>query len=378
MIRYTCICAFAVSCLFLSLKAFAQVVSTDTDFGKALFKDPKITTTTWKAEDYATALPLALPLVEATVKEMKERGARAPKMAIAAFSTAYQGPQKSVAQKPKQMCDKSALPQIDIPDSRAAGTRGAYFSSSRLIPTSARLFFPYSVSGKIFFRKSDGRRFICSGTVIHLRLVVTAGHCVHSGTDGNNGFYQDIIFVPAWHEGEAPFGTWQAKWVATTKAWATGNGVVPNSGDFAIFEVADQEIDGEVSRIGEITGFLGFRTNGLLKNHVKILGYPGSFDDGNIMHQVDSGDSAAAANNTVLYGSDMTGGSSGGSWIQNFGEKADGQPDAIDGEMNLIVGITSFGFVSSEPKVQGSSTPNDAFVELYNMACSHDSRNCKK
>ena len=52
------------------------------------------------------------------------------------------------------------------------------------------------------------------------------------------------------------------------------------------------------------------------------------------------------------------------------------QLDALDAEFNTIVGITSYGFISSQPKVQGSSILNDAFVSLYNAACARNAGNC--
>lgn len=331
---------------------------------------------TWNEVAFEKALPQAIPIVKISVEEMKRQGSGAALMQMAAVVRgAHEVDVDEEFPRAETVASKSQLPQIDTAVALAAGTRGAYFSSSRLIPQSARLAYPYSASGKIFFKQGT-RHFICSGSVINSRVVVTAGHCVHKGSDGSNGFYSDIIFVPAWHEAQAPFGVWAATWVATTFTWGTGGGGVPNAADFAVFEVADQEIDGVDWKLGDMVGTYGFKTAALLGNHLKIIGYPGSFDNGNIMHQVDTGDSAAAANNTVLYGSDMTGGSSGGPWIQNFGEKADGQPDALDAEFNTIVGITSYGFISSQPKVQGSSILNDAFVSLYNAVCARNAGNC--
>jgi hypothetical protein len=43
------------------------------------------------------------------------------------------------------------------------------------------------------------------------------------------------------------------------------------------------------------------------------------------MHQVDSASFRATDEDTVLYGLDMTGGSSGGPWVENFGVQAAGQ-----------------------------------------------------
>jgi V8-like Glu-specific endopeptidase len=254
------------------------------------------------------------------------------------------------------------------------GTAGAYFSSSRLIPTDARLHYPYRAIGKLFFEKPGGGSFICSGAVIKPRLILTAGHCVHSG--GAGGFYQRFLFVPAYHQGQAPYQAWNWTWVTTTGPWSTGNSVVPNKADFAIIEVEDRKFDTQVKKIGEVTGMLGYRTNALMPNHNKKIGYPGNFDSGQIMHQVDSQHHLAAAQDTVLYGSDMGGGSSGGPWVENFGVQAAGQTGGLKPWPNRVIGVTSYGYVSTDPKVQGSSILNQDFLNILNAACAHKAGNC--
>lgn len=258
----------------------------------------------------------------------------------------------------------------------AVGSKGAYFSSSRLVPEDARLHYPYRVNGKIFFSKPGIGNFICSGTVIKPRLVLTAGHCVHKGSGGANGFYENFNFVPAYHRGNAPYQEWNYTWVSTTGSWAKSGGSVPNSGDFAILEVADQEFNGEMKRIGDVVGWAGYRTGALSPNHTKKIGFPGNHDSGEVMHQVDSGWFQDAHQSTVLYGSDMRGGSSGGGWFENFGVKAQGQTGAQNNSPNKLVGVTSYGFVDTAPKVQGSSRLGQEFINLVNSGCANQIGNC--
>lgn len=256
------------------------------------------------------------------------------------------------------------------------GTAGAYFSSSRLVPTDARLEYPYRANGKLFFEKPGGGSFICSGAVIKPRLVLTAGHCVHQGSGGANGFYRRFLFVPAYHQGQAPYQAWNWTWVTTTASWANGGGGVPNQADFAIIEVEDRKFGTQVKTIGEVVGSLGYRTGALMPNHTKKVGYPGNHDSGQIMHQVDSQHHLAAPQNTVLFGSDMGGGSSGGAWIENFGVQAAGQTGGLQPLPNRVVGVTSYGYISTDPKVQGSSILNQEFLTLLNAACQHRAGNC--
>ncbi|MCC2664990.1 MAG: hypothetical protein K0S35_2912 [Geminicoccaceae bacterium] len=256
------------------------------------------------------------------------------------------------------------------------GTAGAYFSSSRLVPTDARLEYPYRANGKLFFEKPGGGSFICSGAVIKPRLVLTAGHCVHQGSGGGSAFYRRFLFVPAYHEGQAPYQAWNWTWVTTTASWASGGGGVPTQADFAIIEVEDRKFGTEIKKIGEVVGSLGYRTSALMPNHTKKVGYPGNHDSGQIMHQVDSQHHLAAAQSTVLFGSDMGGGSSGGAWIENFGVQAAGQTGGLQPLPNRVVGVTSYGYVSTDPKVQGSSILNQEFLTILNAACQHRAGNC--
>jgi V8-like Glu-specific endopeptidase len=331
----------------------------------------------WTQSDFANAKPLPLPVASGTVADMKLLGARATPLSEPSISFDGRKGDASMGGA-RNLFDVSALPAPTAAAPLAVGSRGAYYSSSRLIPQDARLYYPYSTSGKIFFKDQNGNSFVCSGSVIKKRLIATAGHCVHAGSGGANGYYRDIVFVPAYSSNgtQAPYGTWAASWFKATPSWIGGNGGVPNSADFAIIEVADQDIGGQVKSIAQVTGRLGYKTNSLNTNHIKMLGYPVALDNGHIMHQVDSGTPAAGGSGTVLYGSDLTGGASGGPWIQNFGVQAAGQPSAGDDEMNRLVGITSYVFTASEPKVAGSSILNSEFTTLLSEACARDAGNC--
>jgi hypothetical protein len=65
-------------------------------------------------------------------------------------------------------------------------------------------FYPNEIVGQLFFTKPSGS-FVCSASVIRLSVIATAGHCV---SDGNGHFYNNWLFIPAYHAGVAPFGRW--------------------------------------------------------------------------------------------------------------------------------------------------------------------------
>ncbi len=256
---------------------------------------------------------------------------------------------------------------VFVPTNR--GSTGLDFSSTRLVPEDARVVWPYLTVGKLFFR-DQGDDFVCSAAVINRRVVLTAGHCVH--TPGS-GFHSNFSFVPAYHEGNAPVGTWAWSYVAVTGEWANGNGDVPNEADFAMLTVHDQNN----RAIGEVTGWLGWISRNLWPNSLHMLGYPGNLDRGRQMHQITTSSSDCCFTNNAVFGSDMRGGSSGGPWVQNFGIKAKKQKGGGNAKVNRVVGVTSWGYVSKKLRAQGSSIPGSSFVEIWNMACGNASGNCR-
>ena len=66
--------------------------------------------------------------------------------------------------------------------------------------------------------------------------------------------------------------------------------------------------------------------------------------------------SGADSNNTVI-GSLMCGGSSGGPWLVNFGKRPTltGTSSGSESTPNTVVGVASWGYVSTAPKEMGAS-----------------------
>jgi hypothetical protein len=95
------------------------------------------------------------------------------------------------------------------------------------------------------------------------------------------------------------------------------------------------------------------------------------------MHQVTAESFQANGNNTVIYGSDMGGGSSGGPWVQNFGTPAIGQTVGLNTGTNQIIGVTSCVPIDEKgPLYAGSSILNNSFLDILNKACARKAGNC--
>lgn len=271
--------------------------------------------------------------------------------------------------------DEAAMPQDET---EATSTFGAYFTSKRVAPDAATVAYPYRTVGKLFFR--DPRRntnHVCSAAVLRPRLVATAGHCVSSPSPNaaDRYFYTNFLFVPAFNNGAAPYGTWTSVQQWVSNEWFHSNGSVPNSGDIAIMIMRDQSINNTPRTIGSVTGWLGWQTNALSRNHLTLLGYPCNLDSCAKMQETNAGSFAAGGNNTYIYGSAGRGGHSGGPWVQDFGVAPAGATPNLLG-LNRLVGITSYGPVSTDPKYLGASNLGQNFINLLNAACNASNGNC--
>ncbi|HEY0062098.1 MAG TPA: hypothetical protein VGC21_08250 [Telluria sp.] len=369
---------FGAACLLVALPAMAAtaqdadkpvtVQNTDT---KANANDY------WTPERFKAAKPLPLPAVRPDA--VREENLKA----------APTGKPESSEGKPPSMNTKMAPERLYSPDPSgqrqsamsdvepdANGTFNTPYTSTRVFPMfagasaplSADRAYPYITVGKLFFT-IGGSPFVCSASVIQRRVVVTAGHCVHSGTAA--GFHSNWVFVPAFRDGTAPLKQWNWRFAIVTGTWASGGGGVPNAADYAMIEFGDQAMvpGGPIVKLGSVTGWLGWQTLSLLNNHTSKLGYPCNLDSCQKMQNVTSSAYRATAPNNVEYGSDARGGSSGGPWVQNFAQLSVGGGTGINTGQNRVVAVTSYGYTSTDPKVQGASIPDDRFVQIWNSIC---------
>jgi len=339
----------------------------------------------WSAERLQNAKPIDLPRVDESVQKspfvesydyeesVSEPGSK-PIIHIKPNKTKLFQPTESEIQG---FSENEAFIDYEAEiETYSYGTAGAHFTSSQVGPApAAQNSWPFIATGKLFFTDASGRPSLCTASVIRRNLILTAGHCVYDAQ--KKQWYKNFKFIPAFHNGKAPYGTWSAKWIVTTDSWFSSNGSVPNRGDYALLEM---ETNSSGKKIGDVTGYYGYRTSGLHPNHVTMLGYPTNFDSGNWMHRVDSQSFQSTFFNTTEYGSDMAGGSSGGPWLENFGLKSVGQSPLPNG-MNYVVGVTSYGSSSSGPKYAGSSTLDTQFTNssktgIIDVACARSTGNC--
>jgi len=250
--------------------------------------------------------------------------------------------------------------------------------------------FPFRATGKLLMR-FGGSWFICTASLIKKGVLITAAHCIHNFGEGNAGFADEVWFAPAntqfdvlpptVTEGQ-PYGWYQGRKlrifnsyrVGTDTCLTSANGIVCNNDIATVLLKPKRDV-----YAGQVVGMYGYGTNGFsfvqspafgntTVGEITQFGYPGAIDNGEQMIRNDSlgkfiqtpGNMTTTGQqllNTQL-GSAMTGGSSGGPWLVNFGTRPSVGGGASLGSMNtsnVVVGVTSWGYVAVGSNVQGAS-----------------------
>jgi hypothetical protein len=207
---------------------------------------------------------------------------------------------------------------------------------------------PYpAMHGKVFF--SDGVfDYVCSGTAVtsaNESVVWTAGHCVHQGP---GVFYSNWAFVPQYRDGARPYGTWTARRLMTTSAWAT-------SGDFSYDLGAAVVNTNGGATLTDTVGSRGAAFNQPAQQRYLSHGYPAAPPfNGQRQYVCDSnlgGRDPSTRPQTMAIGCDMTGGSSGGGWVVG----------------NNVLSVNSYGY-SNQPNVMYGPYQGSVAQQLYTSA----------
>jgi hypothetical protein len=172
--------------------------------------------------------------------------------------------------------------------------------------------------GKIYGQERDGDSFSCSGTVVAINIVLTAGHCIY-GYDESRGvrdWHFNYEFIPSkWGDSE-PYGRFTARQQTVWPYWQHTDFMPLDYG----FLVMNQNV-------GSVVGYAGIVTQAI--GDYWSLGYPGtgwySQWGGVYPYWVYSPYSAygtyfigSNAWYDIGMGNYMTGGSSGGPWFFHY------------------------------------------------------------
>ncbi|MFI6738826.1 trypsin-like serine peptidase [Nonomuraea sp. NPDC050451] len=217
---------------------------------------------------------------------------------------------------------KSATPlaaqeQVDIAPTPSAGTKRwatPYVTSAAKQRTWRSGGLIAKTAGKVFGTGGNGRDFVASGNVVTSAdgdVVVTVGHAL---IDGEGRWSTNLVFVPAYKNGAAPYG----KFVARTMFIWSGyykNGAHQPPFDFGMLVVKPVKSKTAVQTVGG----QGIRFNSTAAGSSNLLlGYPSNGNGGQTLQYCSGASATPAYGMKYALLCDMGGGSSGGPWFQSF------------------------------------------------------------
>jgi V8-like Glu-specific endopeptidase len=136
-------------------------------------------------------------------------------------------------------------------------------------PSALPAYLPADRVGALFDGGLTGKHF-CTASVVNSPgrdLLITAAHCLDGGK--HSGYKRDIVFVPGYANGTAPFGVWTPRELIVDKLWSDSSDPDDDVG-FVVLKPDDgkniQDVVG-ANQVGFDAGFANF---------VRVTGYPSS------------------------------------------------------------------------------------------------------
>ncbi|MEV8474303.1 peptidase [Streptomyces sp. NPDC051173] len=195
---------------------------------------------------------------------------------------------------------------------------GAWTGDGAVLKTTGRVFFTF-----------QGRTASCSGDAVTSKngsTVLTAGHCVKY----QGAWHTNWTFVPGYHDGQAPYGTWTASKTMSTPQWVASEDMNYDVGAAVVAPLNGQTLT-------QAVGAQGLQFNGAYNQSLYAFGFPAAapYDGTKLIYC--SGTSSKDFLLTKDHGlsCNMTGGSSGGPWFASFDEATGA---------GLQASVNSFGY----------------------------------
>ncbi|MET8682383.1 peptidase [Streptomyces sp. NPDC004647] len=212
-------------------------------------------------------------------------------------------------------------PSADRPAARTQAfpqAGGAWTGGGSVVTTSGRVFFSY-----------QGRTASCSGDAVtsqNASTVITAGHCVK--LEGN--WHTNWVFVPGYHDGQTPYGTWTAAKTMSTPQWTASEDI-----NYDVGVAVVNPLNGK--KLTEVVGAQGLQFNGGYNKAMYAFGFPAAapYDGSKLIYCSGNTSKDFLFSNDHGMGCNMTGGSSGGPWFASFNEATG---------TGLQASVNSFGY----------------------------------
>lgn len=180
---------------------------------------------------------------------------------------------------------------------------GQWTGGGAVVSTAGRVFFTY-----------QGRTASCSGNAVtsaNKSTVITAGHCVKL----EGAWHTDWVFVPGYHDGQAPYGRWTASKTLSTPQWTASEDI-----NYDVGAAVVAPLDGKL--LTDVVGGQGLAFNTGYNLRMYSFGFPAAdpYDGEKFIY------CSGTTNRDFLLSDDhgmncnMTGGSSGGPWFTQFDE----------------------------------------------------------
>ena len=126
--------------------------------------------------------------------------------------------------------------------------------------------------GALFEHDATGNHF-CTASVVSSPgkdLLITAAHCINGGK-GSSGYKSDIVFIPGYRDGEAPFGVWTPAQLIVAPQWAQSSDPDYDVG-FVLLQPSDGRTIEQVLGANQLAEDTGYDCL------VHVTGYPSSAD----------------------------------------------------------------------------------------------------
>ena len=214
-------------------------------------------------------------------------------------------------------------------------------------PSNANPAAPSNASPAVGALFSGGNHF-CSASVVHSPtgdLLLTAAHCVGGDVSG-------VTFKPGYHDGLAPYGTWQVTAAVVADGWKSSSD--PDL-DFAFLKVAQPGSASLESR----TGANQLGTNQGFSHPITLTGYPNGTEQPVICTGTTT-QSDTYQQRVACPG--FPDGTSGGPWVVD--------QDPNTGTGTVIGAIGGYQTGGDTPDVSYSAYFDDDIAQLYNSAIS--------
>jgi hypothetical protein len=309
----------------------------------------------------------AAKLTPEVARTVKGTGEAAHQNALAAYWTASRmkaaisdsqlpSVKAAAAARPASLQPKEAMKPLGAPQ-RVAG-QAPKTTPKAIAGISTQAYNPaYPIghpvartNGKVFFT-SFGINYVCSGAIVNSEgksSVWTAGHCVSDGGAWNYNW----VFVPNYNSYStvpAPYGYWSAAQLWTTGAWFGNNNDWANDVGSAVMYRNYQGY-----RIADYLGSQGIAWNYPVTYYAYAFGYPQGPPFNGCCLYAEQGYTYNGGGGTIYMLNYMTGGSSGGPWLNWF-----------DGNWGYINGHNDFKY-NAYPQYMYSPYYGNQVMNLYN------------